>query len=107
MRAFGLTRIPPTFTHCGGTGRNWLAGEDSNLHSRLQRPVSYHWTTGQQDSSYDITPMEFTRRNAVGVRRLVYDMRGFDAVRGEPAGVWCKSDYAKKRTATDFRGPPV
>ena len=26
---------------------DWLAGEDSNLHSRLQRPVSCHWTTGQ------------------------------------------------------------
>ena len=46
---------------------DWLAGEDSNLHSRLQRPVSCHWTTGHQRSFYDITTEEFTAREVVFV----------------------------------------
>ena len=46
---------------------HWLAGEDSNLHSRLQKPVSCHWTTGHQHPFYDIMTEEFTAREAVFV----------------------------------------
>ena len=28
--------------------QSWLGGKDSNLDSRLQRPMSYHWTTPQE-----------------------------------------------------------
>ena len=30
------------------TGIKWLPREESNLYSRFQRPLSYHWTTGQK-----------------------------------------------------------
>lgn len=50
----GTTKRAPFCLWCEGPcldlfcfQAGWLPGEDSNHDSRLQRPLSYHWTTGE------------------------------------------------------------
>jgi hypothetical protein len=48
-------------SHVTRIREKWLPSKDSNLDSRRQRPLSYHWTTGEHSADKTSLPLRILR----------------------------------------------